>query len=32
MDERWGGLDGYLRNALRVPEPTLERLRAALVV
>ncbi|WP_326696080.1 tyrosine-protein phosphatase [Streptomyces sp. NBC_01754] len=32
MDERWGGLDGYLRKALRVPESVLERLRADLVV
>lgn len=32
MDERWGGLDGYLRNALRVPEAVLEKLRADLVV
>jgi protein-tyrosine phosphatase len=32
MDERWGGLDGYLRNALRVPDQVLDRLRAGLVV
>lgn len=32
MDERWGGLDGYLRDALRVPDASLEKLRAGLVV
>lgn len=32
MDERWGGLDGYVRDGLRIPEAVLERLRAALVV
>ncbi|NEE31551.1 tyrosine-protein phosphatase, partial [Streptomyces sp. SID7982] len=24
MDERWGGLDGYVRNGLRVPDAVLE--------
>lgn len=32
MDERWGGLDGYLRNGLRVPDAALRRLREDLVV
>ncbi|MBK3558659.1 tyrosine-protein phosphatase, partial [Streptomyces sp. MBT56] len=32
MDERWGGLDGYVRNGLRVPDAVLERLREGLVV
>ncbi|MFE7327324.1 tyrosine-protein phosphatase [Streptomyces sp. NPDC057565] len=32
MDERWGGLDGYVRNGLRIPEPVVERLRSRLVV
>ncbi|WP_405896396.1 tyrosine-protein phosphatase [Streptomyces sp. NBC_00727] len=32
MDERWGGLDGYVRDGLRVPGPTLRRLRSELVV
>ncbi|MFF1835455.1 tyrosine-protein phosphatase [Streptomyces sp. NPDC058231] len=32
MDERWGGLDGYVRDGLRIPEPALERLRSQLVV
>ncbi|MFB8086003.1 tyrosine-protein phosphatase [Streptomyces sp. col6] len=32
MDERWGGLDGYVRDGLRVPGPTLRRLRGELVV
>ncbi|MFE6973241.1 tyrosine-protein phosphatase [Streptomyces sp. NPDC057682] len=32
MDERWGGLDGYLRNGLRVPDAALRRLREELVV
>ncbi|WP_371777943.1 tyrosine-protein phosphatase [Streptomyces sp. NBC_01438] len=31
MDERWGGLDGYVRNGLRLPEEALRRLRAELV-
>ncbi|MEU5716376.1 tyrosine-protein phosphatase [Streptomyces sp. NPDC020403] len=31
MDERWGGLDGYLRDGLRVPPAVIERLRADLV-
>lgn len=32
MDERWGGLDGYLRDGLRLPEPVLDRLRGELGV
>ncbi|MFF1462246.1 tyrosine-protein phosphatase [Streptomyces sp. NPDC058330] len=32
MDERWGGLDGYLRDGLRLPGSVVERLRADLVV
>lgn len=32
MDERWGGLDGYVRDGLRIPEPVVERLRSQLVV
>ncbi|MFB6707988.1 tyrosine-protein phosphatase [Streptomyces sp. NPDC056333] len=32
MDERWGGLDGYVRDGLRIPEPVVERLRSGLVV
>ncbi|MFF2324586.1 MULTISPECIES: tyrosine-protein phosphatase [unclassified Streptomyces] len=32
MDERWGGLDGYVRDGLRVPEAAVERLRNGLVV
>ncbi|MEW2069675.1 tyrosine-protein phosphatase [Streptomyces sp. NPDC007346] len=32
MDERWGGLDGYVRTGLRIPEPALERLREGLVI
>ncbi|MCX4850076.1 tyrosine-protein phosphatase [Streptomyces sp. NBC_00893] len=32
MDERWGGLDGYVRDGLRIPEAAVERLRAGLVV
>ncbi|PCG87447.1 protein tyrosine phosphatase [Streptomyces sp. WZ.A104] len=32
MDERWGGLDGYVRNGLRVPEGALRRLREGLVI
>lgn len=32
MNERWGGLDGYLRNGLRVPQTVVERLRADLAV
>lgn len=31
MDERWGGLDGYVRDGLRLPEEALRRLRAELV-
>ncbi|MEU1126874.1 tyrosine-protein phosphatase [Streptomyces sp. NPDC005899] len=31
MDERWGGLDGYLRDGIRVPAAVVERLRADLV-
>ncbi|MEV7403536.1 tyrosine-protein phosphatase [Streptomyces sp. NPDC091267] len=31
MDERWGGLDGYARDGLRIPEATLRRLRGELV-
>jgi protein-tyrosine phosphatase len=30
MDERWGGLAGYVRDGLRVPEATLARLREEL--
>lgn len=32
MDEKWGGLDGYLHKALRVPPAVVERLRADLAV
>ncbi|MGW1101917.1 tyrosine-protein phosphatase [Streptomyces sp. NPDC002540] len=32
MDERWGGLDGYVRDGLRVPQAVVERLRSGLVV
>ncbi|MGW6682703.1 tyrosine-protein phosphatase [[Kitasatospora] papulosa] len=32
MDERWGGLDGYLAKALRLPPAVAERLRADLAV
>lgn len=32
MDERWGGLDGYARDGLRIPEDVLQRLRSELVV
>ncbi|MDQ0982815.1 tyrosine-protein phosphatase [Streptomyces sp. V2I9] len=32
MDERWGGLDGYVRDGLRVPDSVLERLRDGLVI
>ncbi|MER6105730.1 tyrosine-protein phosphatase [Streptomyces sp. NPDC001832] len=32
MDERWGGLDGYVRDGLRIPEVAVERLRSGLVV
>ncbi|MCX4680866.1 tyrosine-protein phosphatase [Streptomyces sp. NBC_01433] len=32
MDERWGGLDGYVRDGLRIPEPAMERLRGELVM
>ncbi|MGW3738691.1 tyrosine-protein phosphatase [Streptomyces sp. NPDC005148] len=32
MDERWGGLDGYVRDGLRIPEPVVERLRSGLAV
>ncbi|WP_329307491.1 tyrosine-protein phosphatase [Streptomyces sp. NBC_01260] len=31
MDERWGGLDGYVRDGLRIPEAVLRRLRTELV-
>ncbi|MDQ0792087.1 tyrosine-protein phosphatase [Streptomyces sp. B1I3] len=31
MDERWGGLEGYLRDGLRVPRTVVARLRADLV-
>ncbi|SFX57603.1 tyrosine-protein phosphatase [Streptomyces atratus] len=32
VEERWGGLDGYVRDGLRIPEAAVERLRDALVV
>ncbi|MER6500946.1 tyrosine-protein phosphatase [Streptomyces sp. NPDC001455] len=32
MDERWGGLDGYVRDGLRIPRAAVERLRDGLVV
>ncbi|MGW8884202.1 tyrosine-protein phosphatase [Streptomyces sp. NPDC055749] len=32
VDERWGGLDGYIRDGLRLPRPVVERLRADLAV
>ncbi|MFE9724957.1 tyrosine-protein phosphatase [Streptomyces sp. NPDC005794] len=32
MDERWGGLDGYLTKALRLPPAVAERLRDDLAV
>ncbi|NEE48056.1 tyrosine-protein phosphatase, partial [Streptomyces sp. SID8455] len=32
MDERWGGLDGYVRTGLRIPEVALDRLREGLVI
>lgn len=32
MDERWGGLDGYVRDGLRIPAAAVERLRDGLVV
>ncbi|MGW1819055.1 tyrosine-protein phosphatase [Streptomyces sp. NPDC002125] len=32
MDERWGGLDGYLSKALRLPPAVAERLREDLTV
>ncbi|GGZ07536.1 tyrosine-protein phosphatase [Streptomyces nitrosporeus] len=32
MDERWGGLEGYLHKALRVPQAVVDRLRADLVI
>ncbi|RPK68806.1 Tyrosine-protein phosphatase precursor [Streptomyces sp. ADI96-02] len=32
VDERWGGLEGYVRDGLRVPEPALRRLRDGLVI
>ncbi|MET8374737.1 tyrosine-protein phosphatase [Streptomyces microflavus] len=32
MDERWGGLDGYVRTGLRIPEAALERLHEGLVI
>ncbi|MFJ9683103.1 tyrosine-protein phosphatase [Streptomyces sp. NPDC101194] len=32
MDERWGGLDGYVSDGLRVPQAAVERLRSGLVV
>ncbi|MEU1086432.1 tyrosine-protein phosphatase [Streptomyces sp. NPDC005576] len=30
MEERWGGLDGYVSSGLRLPEPVVERLRGEL--
>ncbi|WP_326675593.1 tyrosine-protein phosphatase [Streptomyces sp. NBC_01237] len=32
MEERWGGLDGYVRDGLRIPESAMERLRGELVM
>lgn len=32
MEERWGGLDGYVRSGLRLPEPVVDRLRQELTV
>ncbi|MER5497595.1 tyrosine-protein phosphatase [Streptomyces sp. NPDC002561] len=32
MDERWGGLEGYVRDGLRIPRAALERLLDGLVV
>lgn len=32
MDERWGGLEGYVRDGLRIPEAAVERLRGGLRV
>ncbi|MFB7554728.1 tyrosine-protein phosphatase [Streptomyces brevispora] len=32
MDERWGGLDGYVRDGLRIPVIVLRRLRAELAI
>ncbi|MGY5064103.1 tyrosine-protein phosphatase, partial [Streptomyces griseus] len=32
MDERWGGLDGYVRDGLRMPDAVLARLRDGLVI
>ncbi|MFJ4963225.1 tyrosine-protein phosphatase [Streptomyces sp. NPDC088729] len=32
VDERWGGLEGYVRDGLRVPEPALRRLLDGLVI
>ncbi|WP_299536121.1 tyrosine-protein phosphatase [uncultured Streptomyces sp.] len=31
VDERWGGLEGYVEKGLRLPEPVRERLRDGLV-
>ncbi|WP_179764395.1 tyrosine-protein phosphatase [Streptomyces fulvorobeus] len=32
VDERWGGLDGYVRDGLRLPGSVVERLRVELTV
>ncbi|WP_335933213.1 tyrosine-protein phosphatase [Streptomyces sp. PTD5-9] len=32
VDERWGGLDGYVRDGLRIPAAAVERLREGLVM
>ena len=32
MDERWGGLDGYVRDGLRIPAAAVEGLRTGLVM
>lgn len=32
MDERWGGLDGYVRTGLRLPAAALDRLSEGLVI
>ncbi|MGW1407022.1 tyrosine-protein phosphatase [Streptomyces sp. NPDC002403] len=32
VEERWGGLDGYVRDGLRIPPAAVERLRDGLVV
>ncbi|MFJ9624479.1 tyrosine-protein phosphatase [Streptomyces sp. NPDC101181] len=32
VDERWGGLDAYVRDGLRLPDAALRRLREGLVV